>query len=324
MRMTSTTTSYRFIILFVAILLAVPVRMVASQPEVYPENRINNSTLCHSAGGYEDTMYQGLEAFYRTDWNTAESCFERMKLLDPEDPRALFFTAMIPFWEYYFVENNRDLADRFMKLSDKAIQQAERKLESKPDDLHLISMLSGLYGYQSLVASEESRIRTALLTGRIGFGYTQQLLKRQEESPEVDIGRGIYHYMVGSIPGSLRWLAALFGLKGDREYGFHYLNRAACSSSYVRLDAKMVLSTIHKRERQYDQALSYTRRLLVNYEENIIFLFVHAELLEQSGKDFEALSVFQKIADMNHDRLFILIERSRERASELQAEIRSL
>lgn len=256
-----------------------------------------------SLPSYDQIMMDSLEAFYQTEWEKAEIYFKSMKELDPADPRAYFFSSMIPFWEYFFVDQSEESAKDFFMQSNEAIILGEEKLRKNPGDKMLISMLSGLYGYQSLVASGENNIRTALRAGRTGFGYTKKLLEFDESIPETQIGKGMYHYMVGSVPGALRWLVRLFGLKGDVETGFEELKKAAESDSYVSVDAKMILAYIYSKEEEYEEALYYLSRLRLEYPGNTIFQYVYAETLENAGCTEEALIEYEKVIVMNNPEL---------------------
>lgn len=262
---------------------------------------------------YNELMADGLDAFYQTDWQQALQHFESMKQLVPEDPRGYFFASMIPFWKYFFIDQNSEAAGRFLEESEIAITLGEYKLESNPSDTMLIAMLSGLYGYQSLVASGENNIRMALRTGRIGFGYTKILLQFDDNLPEANIGRGIYHYMVGSVPGALKWLVTLFGLKGEVETGFDELKKAAESDSYVRTDAKMILAYLYNKEENYDQALFYLSDLNNQFNDNVIFKYVYAETLEKNGEYKNALIQYEKIIDKRNPHLKQLTELSRDK-----------
>ncbi|MEX1211693.1 MAG: hypothetical protein WEA36_02485 [Balneolaceae bacterium] len=253
----------------------------------------------------------GQSFFYKGEWQEARFCFQEMQRRQPEDPAGYFLESMIPFWEYYFVKQDSELADQFFDVSEKAIKRAEILLESDPDQSAVIAMLSGLYGYRSMVASEEGAVREAFRSGRRGYEYTQQLMSLEINSPEIHIGRGMYHYMAGSVPGSLRWLARLFGLRGEKQTGVDYLEEAARSDSYTRLDARLILSVIYKREGLEESALHHLNALLSNYEENRIFLLLKADLLQELGRTEEAGKLYHQ-----------LMERSDEHWSRLTAEVR--
>ncbi|MGM0507142.1 MAG: tetratricopeptide repeat protein [Bacteroidota bacterium] len=263
--------------------------------------------------GHSDTLVEvGQSSFYEGDWQEARLCFQLLQDQKPKDPAGYFLESMIPFWEYYFVTHDSDLADQFFELSEEAIERAEVKLQMDPDDSGAIAMLSGLYGYRSMVASEEGAIREAFRSGRKGYEYTKQLMELESDnSPEIHIGRGMYHYMAGSVPGSLRWLARLFGLHGDKQTGVDYLEEAAESNSYTRLDARLILSVIYKREGLEESALHHLNELLSSYEENRIFLLLKADLLVELGRTGEATRLYD-----------LLIERADEHWVRLSAEIR--
>jgi tetratricopeptide (TPR) repeat protein len=266
---------------------------------------------------YDDLMINGLEAFYQTDWENAQKYYDQLIELGPDDPRGYFFSSMIPFWKYFFISEDKESADEFFRLSDKAIKVAEQKLPEYPDDPILISMLSGLYGYQSLVASGENNVRTALRSGRTGYGYTKKLLDIDENMPEVHIGRGMHHYMVGSVPGALRWLVRLFGLNGDVETGFKELTMAAESESFVSTDAKIILAYLYSREKNYEKSLHYLYKLNSLYNKNVIFQFMLAETHELNGDIELALEYYTAVLHTENKNFKELFELSRVKKEQL-------
>jgi tetratricopeptide (TPR) repeat protein len=266
---------------------------------------------------YDEIMSSGLEAFYQTDWDDAQRYYDELIEIRPDDPRGYFFSSMIPFWKYFFVTEDEQAAEKFLRISGKAIHLAETQLQDKPEDTSLIAMLSGLYGYQSLVASGENKVRTALRSGRTGYGYTKQLLEIDDNMPEVHIGRGMHHYMVGSVPGALRWLVRIFGMNGDVETGFNELKIAAESESYVSTDAKMILAYLYNREENYERSLHYLYELNHQFNRNIIFRFMLAETHEQNGDIAEATKLYKNVMEVENNNLRELIELSREKIEKL-------
>ncbi|MEX2601441.1 MAG: tetratricopeptide repeat protein [Balneolaceae bacterium] len=268
---------------------------------------------------YEELLLLGLESFYQTRWNEADDRFDRLIQMDPEDPRGYFFQSMLPFWSYFFVEQSREHADRFLAVAEQAIGVAERRLEQVPEDTLSVMLLSGLYGYKSLVEAGENRYRKAILDGRTGFQYTRQLLELEEVRPDARIGRGMYHYMVGSVPGGLKWLVRLFGLEGDKATGFEELRIAAQTESYARVDAQLILATLYQREDRPQEALQYLRQLTQEFEQNVIFLFQLAESLEMCAQPELAAAIFQDLVQRDHPRFPELTRLSRERLKQLSS-----
>lgn len=266
---------------------------------------------------YVEQLLLGLESFYQTRWDEAEDRFARLMRLNPDDPRGFFFQSMLPFWSYFFIEQSTERADRFLADAERAIEVAERRLEKVPDDTLSVMLLSGLYGYKSLVAAGENRYRRAILDGRSGFQYTRQLLEFDEVRPDARIGRGMYHYMVGSVPGSLKWLARVFGLDGDKKTGFEELRMAAETESFVRIDAQLILATLYQREDRPGDALEYLYRLTNEYDQNVIFSFQLAATLEECAQPEAATDIYEDLVRRDHPRFPELTRKSRERLEKL-------
>lgn len=260
---------------------------------------------------YEQKLEQGIEAFYQTQWDEASEIFLELQSQDKEDPRAFFFDAMIPFWDYFFGGSSSKAADEFLEKSQKAIQISEERLKSNPHDTTMVLMLSGLHGYRSLVAASEKSYQTAIQSGMTGFTYTRQLLALDDDDPKALIGKGIFYYMVGNVPRELRWATNMMGIKGDREEGFQILEQAATSMSYVSNDAKMILAYLYEKEGAYQKALGHIKALSSKYQENIIFQYHYAELLNKTNQNSEARKAYQAVVALPNTQLLELKNQSR-------------
>ena len=158
---------------------------------------------------FEEKLEHAVEQFYQTRWTKAQAIFNDLKEEYPKDPRPHFFESMMPFWEYFFIHQKSDLANKFLKQSESAVLLSEQQLDNNPNDTTMVFLLSGLHGYRSLVAASEKNYRVAMQSGITGFSYTRQLLSLGTNRPDAQIGRGMFYYMVGSIPGEVRWLTNL-------------------------------------------------------------------------------------------------------------------
>lgn len=266
---------------------------------------------------YDQKLERGIEAFYQTEWDEASQIFQELKVRDKDDPRAFFFDSMIPFWEYFFGGNSSEAAAEFLERSREAIAISNDQLNDNPHDTTMVLMLSGLHGYRSLVAASEKKYQTAIQSGMTGFTYTRQLLALDDTDPKALIGKGIFYYMVGTVPKELRWATNMMGIKGSREEGFEILEKAATSDSYVSNDAKMILSYLYKREKQFDKAMKHIEDLCDKYTENIIFQYNYAELLEKDNREIEAKEAYRTVAQSESTHLRSLKEQSRNKLRKL-------
>ncbi len=267
---------------------------------------------------YERELETAIDYFYQTNWVEARQIFNRLKKEEPGDPRPYFFESMMPFLEYFFVDASESLAEEFFTLSEKAVDLSSKRLESSPDDTTMVLMLSGLHGYRGLVAAGENRHRIALGSGLTGFNYTRKLLSMNTDRPDARIGRGMFYYMVGSIPSGMRWASNMVGLRADVEDGFKELKIAAESESYIRNDAKMMLMYLYSIEERYDDALIYAEKLTDELPDNVIFLYKKAEILKQLNNNEEAMNVFRAIKNKNNPALPGLTEKSGKKVEKLE------
>lgn len=266
---------------------------------------------------YERKLKMGIEAFYKTNWKQAASIFQELQKQQPDDARGYFFESMIPFWKYYFGGNAVQAAERFLNQSQKAIQIGKTQLAQNPHDTTTVLMLSGLYGYRSLVAASEKRYKTAIQSGMTGFTYTRQLLSLDAKDPKALIGKGVFYYMTGSVPYGLQWVTNMAGMSGDKKEGFKALEQAAQADSYVSNDAKMILAYLYEREGMHQKALANLKELTLRYPENIIFQYNQARLLEKCAQPTQARQKYQLVLTMDVKELQSLKTQSRNRLKQL-------
>jgi len=264
------------------------------------------------------TLFEGIEAYYQTEWGKADRLFQKVKEEDPSDPRPYFFEAMMPFLEYFFIEQTPELANEFLEKSEIAVELSNERLEKSPSDTTMVLLLSGLHGYRGLVAADQKNHRVALSSGLTGFNYTRKLLSIDTDRADARIGRGMFYYMVGSIPSGMKWAANIVGLSADTEDGFSELKKAAESDTYIRNDALMMLMYLYTREEQFSNALHYAEQLTATLPDNVIFLYKKAEIYEQMGDRERAISTYKEIVELNNMQLKRVTNISRERIKKLE------
>ena len=266
---------------------------------------------------YDKLLDSGIEAFYKTDWQKAEQIFGDLKQLDKNDPRAYFLDSLIPFWSYFFAGEQEKDANDFLDISEKAITLSKSHLTKNPSDTNMVLMLSALYGYRSLVAASEKSYSTAIKSGMTGFKYTRQILSLDSNDPRALIGKGIFHYMLGSVPTQARWITNMMGLKGDVEMGLDQLKQASSSDSYVSIDARMILYYLFEREQRHQPALEQITYLAKKYSENLIFQYKLAECEEEMGNLKSAKDIYRAVSNINNPHLQTLRTKSRKKLNSI-------
>lgn len=268
---------------------------------------------------FDEKLEHAVEQFYQTRWTDARMLFNDLKKDRPGDPRPHFFESMMPFWEYFFIHQKSELADDFLEQSESAVELSEQRLDNNPSDTTMVFLLSGLHGYRSLVAASEKNYRVAMQSGVTGFSYTRQLLSIDSNRPDAQIGRGMFYYMVGSIPSEVKWLTNLAGIRGDVEMGFSELEKAAESDNAVRYDAMMMLMYLHEKEKENSKAVEYAERLTDRFPDNVIFLYKSADLHDKLGNVEQAVENYRKVISADNENLQEITRMSKNRIDELYA-----
>jgi len=301
------------IIIFIAGLLFSIDCNAASIPEPHPdENGREDLTE------YDRLLSDGIEAFYSTNWNKAEKIFGNLQRMDKNDPRAYFLNSLMPFWAYFFAGEQTKHAARFLELSEKAIALSVQQLHKNASDTNMVLMLSALHGYRSLVAASEKDYRTAFKSGMDGFKYTRQILSLDSEDPRALIGKGIFMYMLGSIPSHLKWFTNMSGLYGDMQEGVEKLKLAAESDSYVSTDARMILYYLFEREKRYENALEQIEILAKKFPDNIIFQYKLAYCRDKLGFRQEARVAYNTVLKLDNTGFSVLKSQSESRLNAIQ------
>lgn len=264
---------------------------------------------------FDERLVVAVQSFYGSDWETSQRYLDSLATEQPGNTTVHFFNSMIPFWKYFFGGGNDADAKAFLDRSETAINVSERRLRSAPRDTSTVLLLSGLYGYRSLVAASEREYRIAVRSGVTGFTYTRQLLSLNSDDPNALLGRGVFNYMMGSIPREIRWATSFAGMSGDRELGIALIEEAASADSYVSTDALMMLAYLHVRDEEYEKAHEAAVRLIEKHPENVIFQHYFALTAEKTDRKNEALKGYQNVLRLNNASLPSLIANAEERLS---------
>ncbi|MCH8568519.1 MAG: TTC39/IML2 family protein [Balneolales bacterium] len=280
---------------------------------VQPIHSSSEGTPANPASAAEDIrLEKAIQLFYDTNWQDAQTLLDELKNDYRNDPTVFFYDSMLPFWAYFFAGGRSEQAQDFLSKSEKAIDISMRHLRTARNDTSTVLLLSGLYGYRSLVAASEKEYRTAIRSAMTGFGYTRQLLALNSDDPNAQMGRGVFNYMMGTIPSEIRWVTSFAGLSGDRESGFMQLEKAAGADTYVSRDALMILTYLYLRDEQYEDALRTSSLLVEKHPQNLIFKFYKAKSLEKNGEVDEAIVFFQSISQSTNTGFSYLIKMAEE------------
>ena len=100
--------------------------------------------------------------------------------------------------------------------------------------------------------------------------------------------QGIHNYVVASLPAGLRVLAAAAGVRGDKEAALRTLETVAKRGNCNRVDARILLTVLYRREEKSAMAVPLLDELLSDFPRNYLLHFAQIHAYIESGNNLEA------------------------------------
>ena len=115
--------------------------------------------------------------------------------------------------------------------------------------------------------------------------------------------QGVHDYVVGSLPWTWRLMGLLVGFHGDKERGIQTLEEVGRKGDVNKVDAKVLLCALYRRERQPRKAIPLLEELLRRFPRNHLLLFEQAQMYSDLGNKEKAIAAIEKVAAMKKDGL---------------------
>lgn len=183
----------------------------------------------------------------------------------------------------------RDLTDRAMYLSDK-------RLNSNPEDLDALYERGVTEGLRStyMVMVEHSwfgALRNALAARR----DHEQVLKARPDWNDARTIVGAHNFVVGSLPTTIKAMAGMAGIHGDKKKGLRMLAEAGKAGGETSTDARVALALFLRREGRYGESLDVVHTLTHDHPRNFLFALEEGNLLIEQGKNTEAAASLRQV-----------------------------
>jgi len=247
-----------------------------------------------------ELLQEGSEAIFNLEYDTARQRFREMGRLYPDDPTAPEMLATTLWLEalndarrlqsaiystqsfYAGPEDKPDpsLVRDFRDLTRQATQLAKARLQRNPRDPQTLYVLGGIESLRAaFAATVERRFMAALRAGSDSIDTERDVIKLDPNFHDAELTIGMYDYIVGTLPLSIRILASIGGLRGSKRRGIQTLERVAKQGQAARDDAKVLLIAIYKKEKRFPEALALSRELHERYPRNYLFSLETADTL---------------------------------------------
>lgn len=255
--------------------------------------------------GIEPLLQEGLEHYYNLEYDESIASFRKALRQEPENPRlynllahAYLFQLMHRLGQLdanLYAESNAFLKEAkrepkpeeiqpITEAIDKAKALARARLERNDDDKEALYSLGIAYGIEGnyLFTIKKSWFAALDAAGEANERH-KKVLKLDPNFHDAKLVTGLYEYVIGSIPGGVKWLAALFGYRGSKQRGIQLLEEARAGGKRVRTDAAILLGVVYNRERQYARARELFAKIAERYPRNPLLPLEVARTYEREG-----------------------------------------
>jgi len=254
--------------------------------------------LCASALSSEnpnkiELINDGQSAVFDCRWESADSIFTGLKIIDNADPARYLYRAAALQAEMTDKEENLH-GDKFQILCDSAKTAAEARLNycTRRDSALCYLYIGHQYTYRALWESRFRSKFSALKLGRKAHSAYRNGIETDSTLYDLYLGLGSYHYWKSTKSGLLRSLG-LF--KDEREKGIDEIELAADSSLFSEDAAVSALIWIVMNEKKYDSAAALSSRLNDKYPNGNTFKWPLAETWFKSGGYKKAAQIYDSL-----------------------------
>jgi tetratricopeptide (TPR) repeat protein len=274
-----------------------------------------------SAGGdvearLHELRMRGFDAIYNLDYPSALTDFEEMVRIAPNHPAGHFYLATHQWLTILdsmrrvtisvynrdsFYAGKEDRVDpkldrQFQAAVQKAIDVAQARVNENPKDVDALYYLGAAYGMRaSYSASVARKFTSALGDGRKGVNFHRKVVELDPTYADAYLSIGLYDYIVGTLPGLIKVLVGIVGVRGSRKRGLEEIHLAAEKGRRANDDARIILIALYEREGNYAEALKLLDLLAAKYPRNYLFGLERASALAKNRTFAESYVVFDQL-----------------------------
>ncbi len=287
-----------------------------------------NATAAVSAALPQDVVElrrEGNEALYNMDYATARAKFEEIRKRIPQHPAGDLYVATVIWLEH--LNKSRRLQtslyqneSSFYAGADKAKEDSEgdavdaaldrafrdRMAQAKTKALALVArnkndadaqyFLGAYYGVMAgYEASTARKFYSAMRNGSRSVDAHEKTLKLNPGYYDAYLSVGMYDYIVGNLPFLYKTLAAIAGVRGNKQRGISRLKTIVEKETATADDARVMLLAIYQNEKRYEDALALLDQLSAKYQRSYLLKLERAYTLVSLKRTEDAYAAFEEL-----------------------------
>jgi len=268
---------------------------------------------------------EGNEALYNMDYATARIKFEEIRKRVPQHPAGDLYIATVIWLEH--LNKSRRLQtslyqseSSFYAGADKAKEDSEgdtvdpgvdrafrdRMAQAKTKALALVArnkndadaqyFLGAYYGVMAgYEASTARKFYSAMRNGSRSVDAHEKTLKLNPNYYDAYLSVGMYDYIVGNLPFMYKAMAAIVGVRGNKQRGITRLKGIVEKEAATSDDARVMLLAIYQNEKRYEDALALLDQLSAKYPRSYLIKLEKAYTLVSLKRANDAYAAFEEL-----------------------------
>jgi len=263
-----------------------------------------------------------LDQIHNLEYDAARQTLEAQLRQYPDDLRALNYLGNLTLDEELLREGlysaeaytNQGVASRqgkpqmppgyetkLLDLLAKAQNAAEARLIRNPGDQEALYWAGVTHSTRAEFYFALARSYfTALHEGSAAHKLHQRLYRLNPHTTDALLVMGMAQYVAGSLPWYIKVLASIAGVRGSKARGLDDLKQVTERGRYSRVDAKIMLVVLYRREKMVPQAISLLQDLARSYPRNFLPLTEMVRIYESAGDWRSATTVADDLVARLH------------------------
>jgi len=267
---------------------------------------------------------EGFEHFYNLEYDQAVTAFEKAIAENPNSPdlhnhlaQTLVFREMFRngALESELVNGNNsflrraklnpspETEKRFLDEVAKGISLSEARLKANPKDTAAMYAQGIAYGLRSNYYWVVKKAwRDSLKDATAARRLHNRVSELEPDNVDARLVQGLHDYIVGSLPWNWRMVGFLVGVHGDKAKGIRTVQDVAANGRLNKMDARILLCALYRRESQTKAAIPIVQDLIQRYPRNFLLRLELAQMYSTGGDGVRGLEVLREVERMKAAR----------------------